>query len=492
MQNFKLKSLLLALLLSVSVFSQENVFLNRDFWNTKPTVEIIDEKIKEGNNPSEANSNNFDGVVYAILQNTPIESIIHLQSKLGNDVNKLTHDGRTYLFWAAYKGNVALMKYLINQGAKTNLTDDKGNTILNFAASSGQKNTKVYDICLENGANLKTDLTPKGANALLLSAPYDDNFDLINYFTSKGLNLNSVDKNGNGIFNYVAKTGNINLLNSLLNKGVKGNDNAFIFAAYGTRGNTNNIAFYKYLVSIGLNLKNAAIDGETPLHIVAARNSNLELIKYFLEKGLDVNAIDHSGNTPFINAASKNNFEIITTLFQQVKDINQKNNNGESALALAIANNTPEVVGFLLENKADVATENAKGFYLNSYLVESYSTKNEAQFKQKLRLLTNNGLDVTKKQKNGNTLYHLAVAKNNINLLKIIEPLQIDVNAKNNQGNTALHLAALQAKNTEILKYLIEIGAHKNAVTEFGETALDLALENEILKTKPSNLDFLE
>src|SRR5690606_18742178 len=243
----KLSIVIIGFLFGVQAYSQDNVFLKREFWDTKPSIETIDLKIKEGNDIAEANASNFDGVVYAILQEAPNSSIEYAISKEGNDVNKLTHDGRTYIFWAAYKGNVELMQHLISKGAKTNLTDDKGSTIMNFAALSGQKNTKVYDVCLANGADLKKDLTPYGANALLLAAPFDTDFSLINYFTSKGLDLNSVDSDGNGIFNYVAKTGNITLLNQLLEKGVKFDDNAMIFASQGTRSSTNTLEFFEYL-----------------------------------------------------------------------------------------------------------------------------------------------------------------------------------------------------------------------------------------------------
>ena len=480
------------LFLTTQIFAQENVFLDRDFWNTNPTVKTIEVKIKEGNNIAEANSNNFDAVVFAILQDAPLETLKYIQSKKGNDVNKLTHDGRTYIFWAAYKGNIAFMEHLLNKEAKTDITDDKGNTILNFAAGSGQQNTKVYDLCIANGANVEKDLTPNGANALLLAAPYDKGFTLVNYFTSKGVDINSVDRDGNGIFNYVAKTGNIELLNKLIEKGVKGTDNAFIFAAYGTRGKTNTLDFYNYLESVGLNPKKASIKGETPLHILAARSKDLELISYFVNKGLDVNAADNNGNTPFINAASRNTTETIELLTKDLKNINQVNKKGESALALAVANNSPEVVGFLIDNKADVSVLDANKNNLTAYLMKSFSTKKEDVFKQKLDVLAKNGLDITKTQENGNTLYHLALPKNNINILKLIEQFNIDVNAKNKEGNSALHLAALQAKNTEILKYLISIGAKKDATTDFGETPYDLASENEILKAQKTDLDFLK
>ncbi|MCB0432495.1 MAG: ankyrin repeat domain-containing protein, partial [Mangrovimonas sp.] len=56
------------LLIGLTSFAQDNVFLERTFWKTNPSVETIDQKIKEGHNPSQPNSNNFDPVVYAILE----------------------------------------------------------------------------------------------------------------------------------------------------------------------------------------------------------------------------------------------------------------------------------------------------------------------------------------------------------------------------------------------------------------------------------------
>ena len=137
MKTMKSIVVMLFLALSLSTFAQRtNIFLDREFWGTQPTVETVKQKIKEGNNPAEANANNFDGVVYATLQDAPLKTIIYMISQKGNDVNKLTHDGRTYAFWAAYKGNAELVEYLLENGAKTNITDDKGNTIINFAAAS--------------------------------------------------------------------------------------------------------------------------------------------------------------------------------------------------------------------------------------------------------------------------------------------------------------------------------------------------------------------
>jgi ankyrin repeat protein len=109
-----------------------------------------------------------------------------------------------------------------------------------------------------------------------------------------------------------------------------------------------------------------------------------------------------------------------------------------------------------------------------------------------LNVLKSKGFDVAAPQKNGNTLYHLAIAKNDIGLLKRLQPLGIDVNAKNAEGLTALHKAAMVAKDDAMMKYLLSIGAKKEAVTNFKETAFDLASENESLSKKNVSVNFLK
>ena len=473
-------------------FSQENVFLKRDFWDTKPSVETVKTKIIEGNNPSEANSNNFDGVVYATLQNAPLETITYLISQKGNDVNKLTHDGRTYIFWAAYKGNVQLVDYLLKNGAKTDITDDKGNTIINFAAGAGQKNTKVYDLLINKNSDLIKKTNPNGANALLLAVPTDTDLALTTYFQSQGLDINSVDNEGNGIFNYVAKTGNIALMNALLEKGIKGTDQAFLFAASGTRGKTNGLDVYKYLESVGLNPNISNEEGVNPLHILASRSKDIAVINYLLEKGLDVSTKDFNGNNAVMNAASRNDFEIVKLLTENLKEYDAKNKKGQSALTLAVRGNKTDVVEFLIKKGYDTNIVDAEGNNLAYYLVNSYSDRNKDEFTKKMKLLQDNTVDLSAVQKNGNTWFHLAVEKNSLALLKLAITMNQDINAKNNEGITALHLAAMKAQDDSILKFLLKHNAKKDVVTDFEESAYDLAKENELLSKNNVSIEFLK
>ncbi|RCW92694.1 ankyrin repeat domain-containing protein [Winogradskyella arenosi] len=487
--------IVLVLVLALPTHAQkkkENILLNRDFWGTQPSIALVKAKIKEGNNPSEANKGNFDPVVYAILQDAPTATINYLLTQKGNDVNKLTHDGRTYLFWAAYKGNSTMVEQLLRLGAKTDLTDDKGSTVIHFAASAGQQNIEVYELILKENSELVHRTNPDGANALLLAAPSDPDFKLTSYFLSKGLSIKSTDNDGNGIFNYAVKKGQIDLLKMLVDKGLTGTDQAFIMAANGARGTTNGVEVYTFLESVGLNPKVIDKEGVSPLHIVAARGKDLKVIEYLMGKGLEVSTPDHKGNTAFMNAAENNNLELVKTLAQHLNAVNMTNKKGQSALTLAVAGNSPEVVAYLIDKGFKTDIVDVDGNNLVAYAIGSYSARNKAAFSKKLEILKSNSADVTAVQKNGNTWFHLAVEQNSLDLLKLAVDMNQDINAKNSEGNTALHIAALKAKDTTILKFLVDQGAKKNLVTDFEETAYDLAKENELLSDRNISIEFLK
>lgn len=477
---------------SISVFAN-NELLDRRFWKSKPSIETIQAKIKEGNNPTELNKYGFDAIVYALLENTDNKIIQYLLSIEGNGVNKLTHDGRTYIFWAAYKGNTELMIYLLEKGAKTNLIDDHGYTILNFAASTGQQNTKVFDICIKHGANLEKDVDKNGANALLLTVPFDKTYSITAYFKNKGIDITSQDKYGNGIFNYAATNGNIDLLKKLYNEGLKGNDEAVMFASKGSRGITNGIEVFEYLASIDLNISTLSRkNGNNPLHNLITKTESSELINYLIKKGVSVNLANNEGNTPFMYACSSAKLNIIELLTKELKNINHTNKNGETALSFAVKNNSSDVVEFLLKKEADSKVIDKSGNNLMYYLIQSYSEQDQDAFNQKIDLLKKYNVDFNSTQNNQNTILHIAIEKNSTKLIEKVLNWTTEVNQKNKNGETPLHIAAMKAKDTSILELLIKNGADKNLATEFGETAYMLAKENEVLSKNNYNLSFLK
>ena len=507
------------LLIAVSAFiafsaqAQTNTLLEQSFWQGQPDAEKVKAEVAKGSNPSQFNSMSFDPVVMAINAQAPTETIKYLIDQPGNNVDKLTHDGRTYLHWAANRGNAEVLEYLLNKGSKVNIMDSHGTTPLLFAAASGQPNTNIYDLLLAHGDNLKKNVNQDGANALLLAIANDKDLTLTNYFVSIGLDLNSTDAAGNNAFSYAARGGNLELLKTLVQKGVKPNQTAMLMAAQsggGRRGGSAGagLPVYQYLESLKISPAATGINGANVLHYIARKPNQAELVNYFLSKGVDVNKADEDGNTVLMNAAATNrDTMVIGLLLPKVKNINQANLKGETALAMAVRSNSSETVAYLISKGADVKALDKNGNNLAYYLMESYrpqgqgfagpgaqqaGTPKQDEFDAKLNILKAKGLDLTAPQKNGNTLYHLAIAKNDIGLLKRLQPLGVDVNAKNAEGLTALHKAAMVAKDDAMMKYLLSIGAKKEAVTNFKETAFDLATENESLSKNKVSVNFLK
>ncbi|WP_260391391.1 ankyrin repeat domain-containing protein [Riemerella anatipestifer] len=189
----------------------QNTLLERNFWENKPQLETVKAEIKKGNNPAEANPANFDATTLAILQNAPIEVIKYLIDLEGNGITKSTHDSRTYLHWAAFKGNAELTEWLLKRGASVQHTDSRGNTPLAYATLGGLKDTKIYDLFLNHGVNIRQKYKD-GAEIFHYAISNDDeNLTITNYFLSKGVPLEVKDNFGRNIADYASKGQNLNL-----------------------------------------------------------------------------------------------------------------------------------------------------------------------------------------------------------------------------------------------------------------------------------------
>ncbi|WP_041990698.1 ankyrin repeat domain-containing protein [Capnocytophaga cynodegmi] len=474
------------------LLAQKNIFLSNDYWKTKPTVEQVKQKITEGNNPTKLNERAYDAVSLAINNGAPYETILFLLSLEGNEVDKLTHDKRTYLFWAAFQNNLPLINYLLQKGADVNVKDSHMYTPLLFATVRGNINTELYDILINKGANID-EKNENGANALLLAIPHIKDLKEAQYFIKKGLSLKSIDNNGDNALFYAARNGNQKIINQLIKKGLnpktlnnKG-QNLMFAASEGSRMKTNDLEFFKYIESLGVSPNQKDKEGLSPLFILSSRHKDIAVLNYFLDKGNSVNQLDKEGNTPLINASSRNSLEVVSLLENKSSNINTTNNQGHSALTLAVARNTSDVVSYLIKKGADINVKDTKGNTLVYYLLESYTPRDIKKFDEKWNILAEKGLNFAQNQEKGSNIYHLAVDKADLNLLQKVASVNVDINVKNQDGLTPLHKAAMTAKNLDIIKFLLEKGAKKTITTDFEETAYDLAKENEALKDKDIN-----
>ncbi|UTW61803.1 ankyrin repeat domain-containing protein [bacterium SCSIO 12741] len=399
-----------------------NVFVERAYWTSNPSIKQVKADIKKGNDPAAFNRHKFDAVTWAIIEQASNKTVWYLLKQDGNGVNKRSHDGRTPIFWAAYKGNLELMKELIAQGAATDLIDDHGYSLLTFAATTGQTNTELYDLCIQHGSDMGKENSKSGASSLLLMMPYINTNELLEYFTQKGLSIKDLDKKGNNAFVYASTTGNTFMMEYLLKRGMDpkaNNSAAMLFAARGTRSKKNDLATFSYLMDLGVSPGAVDEENRSALHYLAGYGNNQEVFDFFLDYGISSNQADEKGNTAFHSVVSRNKAEIVQ---------------------------------FFIDSKADVLVANEKG----------------------------------------ENAIHLAAKRGNIEILKMLLAEGRGINSRTKDGLTPLHLAAMTSKDDAVLKCLLDHGADKSLKTEFEESALDLALENELLKQNNVSTDFLK
>lgn len=474
--------------------AQSNILLDRDFWKSQPSLEEVKLKIQEGHDASEMNQWAFDPPIYAMLEDAPHETVKFLLEQDGNEIEKITHDRRTYIFWAAYADDIETMKYLLEQGANLDLVDSHDYSPATFAAATGNLNPEVYQLFAEHGVVLENERYTNGANLLLLASPYAEQIADLDFFVERGISLKAKDNHGNNLFNYAAKGGNIEFLKQLREEGYQPVDtesgNAFHFAAKGLRGKTNGIETYRYLVDLNLDVTVTDETGRTPLHLIARNNPDGSIVDLFLEHGADLDATDEKGHTPLHYAARGNELEVVKKLTTP-QTLNASNKAGETPLFMAVRHNSPEIVEYLIDAGADVKAT-ASGNTLVTPLIASYSSSGMEVFKKKLKQLKRARLDINTMQEGGDYGLHLAVVHDDLKLIKLLPNHLGVLNAKNREGYTPLHIAAMQNSHPEILAYLVREGADVSITTEFGETAYDLAMENEKLQAGNHNLSYLE
>lgn len=87
--------------------------------------------------------------------------------------------------------------------------------------------------------------------------------------------------------------------------------------------------------------------GRTPLYIASCYGQK-ETIKYLLEKGYDVNAIDKSGASALMCAIWNNKTNIAKYLIENGADVNVKNKWGNTALKQARFKGFKKIEGLLI------------------------------------------------------------------------------------------------------------------------------------------------
>lgn len=375
----------------------------------------------------------------------------------GADVNVRTNTGWTPLHYTAVIGDSITAELLISKGSEVDARNPDDITPLHRAAYWGQ--SKVAEILIRNGAEISR-REKDGATPLHRASErgYEETVTLL---LSKGADVNARHSTGCTPLHGAVGADSLNVTEILITCGAdinaKNNNGATPLHKAAQNGQMN-IAVY--LMENGANINARDNDERTPLHM-AAKRAQVDMVKLLISRGAEINAMDkelatplkaaeltdipdravvntlrgHGGYSNIFDAAKDNCLDMIKSYLQSGVEVNSKNDQDETPLHIASASGRTRAIELLLSEGADLEINDRDGMTSLHRAVKKGHTHT-------VELLISKGADVNTKNNEGWTPLHTAVKEGHIKIIELILSNGTDVNSIDINGSTPLHIAA--------------------------------------------------
>jgi ankyrin repeat protein len=271
-----------------------------------------------------------------------------------------THMNKTILHYAVEKGDLILIKRLIEMGANPNINSDKQEiSPLNIAIEN--KRDDIIRYLIQTNSDIKI-INKKSQKSLLHHSASSGNIELTRYLIEQGLDINLKDSSGKTPLHYAVISGNIEIVRLLLESNTKIDVNAkdrdgrsALHHAVRLKNDDVMCDIINLLLSANINPKLFNNSGYCALH-EAVLNQNVEAIELLANNPENTKIVDKRGLNS-LHLISKNNLnekslEIIKLLQNSGIDIDAGDENGNPVIVSAIKNNQIELVKTLIDLNA--------------------------------------------------------------------------------------------------------------------------------------------
>lgn len=407
----------------------------------------------------------------AVAHNRP--DLVRDLIKAGFNVNAQRNDGMTPLHLTVKRFGNEIIPILLLAGARPDIADQKGETVLDYADKKGDQ--ALYDQLIT--LSQLSQAGPSTAShyfelskTSLIDAIKNNRRLSVERLLKEPRNVDEHDEEGNTALHYA-------------------------------------ISRYSHLWAVtlldaGANPVAANNQGITPLHLAAAKG-NLYLTRLFLERGVPVDLTDKNGQTPLFSAIENKHLPVAELLLKSNANINHSDNEGRTPLFCSIRND-PLLCTFawLVKKGAEVNVADKRNKTVFHELM--YSRPEKYAVARLLRLggdplyvdkwgdcpLTigmSYGLpeivdfffeqkpDFAAMAKRGRSILHNWAMAGQVSYLQRALATGVDVNLKNAEGD-ALIFAAVHSQNASVTALLVEKGADLNCHNAHGITFLEKAI----------------
>jgi ankyrin repeat protein len=253
----------------------------------------------------------------------------------------------------------------------------------------------------------------------------------------------------------------------------------------------------KFLIKKGANVDAADTQGKTSLIYALANPKAEEAALYLLKKGADYATLDYAGNTTLHYAVFGSNAEGIHMTLGGGVRMNAADNEGITPLHTAARSGGYTVLDRVLSLGAEVTALDKSGMNALHYAAANINLDNMLLLLAKnldVNLVNKEGytpLDIAMYEKNDAVIPAIRKAGGRLNdfhykelaeAVKAKDVQKVDAYLKegvypNRSAETPLIIEAVRGGNPGIVEMLIRFGADVNAADEKGESALDIAIK---------------
>jgi WD40 repeat protein/ankyrin repeat protein len=225
---------------------------------------------------------------------------------------------------------------------------------------------------------------------------------------------------------------------------------------------------------------------QTPLHMAVKEGYEL-MVEWLLRQravgklDLEVDAVNHTGDTPLVLAVACQRLQIVRLLLDNNAGIDIRNEQGETAADVAADSGQVEILKLLKERGANLLVKNNKKYApfdsaINEQRWEVVKWFLEQEIPVKFEV----------KNKKGETTAHVAACSGQVEILKLLKERGANLLVKDNKGDAPFD-SAINEEQWEVVKWFLEqeIPIKFEVKNKKGETVAHVAVcrgQVEILK----------
>ncbi len=380
---------------------------------------------------------------------------------------------KTPLDQAIERGHLSIVQFLIEEKKiNVNVRNLQGESFLDTAILNDQPPIVAY--LLSIGADFKLDSEP-GDRTALYHAIENGYLNVVQYLIEGDkVDVHTKDGFGWSLLDKAAYNGQLATMKYLIREGYHLEADDIIDLDF-----LNAVALNGYFSVVEYLVDELSVaKGISPLPTLweLAEKSHLGLVQYLVEyQYQSVDAQDSMGWTPLHSAAANGRLGIVQYLLNQGAHLNATNKAGDSPFDKAIQTDHLNVVKYLIEKQGlDVNIKNHLG-QAPLHVAAANGRLSIVQY------LLSQGAHLNTTDNTGNLPLDKAIQTGRLNVVKyFIDEQDLNVNGENYLGQTPLHVAAAHGR-LNIIQYLLSQGAHLNATDSAGNLPLDKAIQSSRL-----------